>query len=225
MNLTDLGIKLRKARTMKKMTQKQLGKIIGVVESTVRMWELGKNKPSPKMLQSLSRYLDIPLYELMSMAGYMDDRTLIDVIISEIGKNTLEIESIKELIVDYENRAKKAEENNIKDKGYTAEEYLAERDNLTKHLNVRKNRQKQLRNKIFSLPGSEDLLLEILTETQGNNISIEKDEKHIKDIYFDFFQLEDKNYELFYKRKLITSTQINDIMKFIETFIIDKEGD
>ena len=50
------------------------------------------------------------------------------------------------------------------------------------------------------------------------------DGKFVKDIYFDFFQLNRKDYELYYKGKLITNEQVKDIIKFIENFIL-KDGE
>lgn len=225
MTLIDLGIKLRKGRTSTKKTQKQLGKMLGVGESTVRMWELGKNKPSPEVLKKISKILDIPLYELMSTAGYMDNRTLIDVMISEVGATAIEMNVIKGLIADYEGKAKRAKENDKNKGDLTTEENLFNRDKLRKHLNGLQNRQAQLINKIYNVAESESLLFEVLTETKENDLYNEESSKHIKDIYLDFFQLNQNKYELFYKGEAITQEQVNDIMKFIETFIIKREGD
>lgn len=49
--------------------------------------------------------------------------------------------------------------------------------------------------------------------------------KYLKDIYFDFFKLDMSEYGLFYKGVELSHTDIDDIQKFIETFVINKEGD
>ena len=225
MTLIELGNKIRNARTLKKMTQKQLGKIIGVGESTVRMWELGKNKPSPEILKKLSKSLDVPLYELMAIAGYMDNKTLIDVMISELGATAIEIDGAKMLVSDYENKAKKAKKNDVTEKGFTAEEFLADRDKLLKHIKAMQNRQDEIMKKIYKVPGSENILFDFFIGANKNTPNNEVNSKYLKDLYFDFFNLDMNDYALFYKGVEISRTDISDITKFIETFIINKKGD
>ncbi|MBE1557010.1 helix-turn-helix transcriptional regulator [Sporosarcina limicola] len=83
MTLNSFGIELKKARKLKKMTQKQLGDKLGVVESTVRMWELGKNTPSVDTIRQVSGILEADWFELLTLAGYED-------VVNEINRNNEE---------------------------------------------------------------------------------------------------------------------------------------
>lgn len=56
---------LRLLRQSKKLTQKQLGLILNKKESTIRMWELGKNEPSMTNLIELAEMFEISLDKLV----------------------------------------------------------------------------------------------------------------------------------------------------------------
>lgn len=73
MDNLELGDKIRELRKAKKLTQKELGKLIEKAESTVRMWELGKSTPPPETIQKLSKALDVDFLKLMVTAGYLDE--------------------------------------------------------------------------------------------------------------------------------------------------------
>lgn len=64
MNENRLGTLIRKHRRELKLTQKQLAEKLGVGESTVRMWELGKNYPTFPVLILLLNILQIPANKL-----------------------------------------------------------------------------------------------------------------------------------------------------------------
>lgn len=70
--VNELGERIRLARKQKKITQKKLGEMLGKVESTVRMWELGKSTPPPEVIFTLSSQLDLDYTQLMVLAGYLD---------------------------------------------------------------------------------------------------------------------------------------------------------
>lgn len=72
MSNTDLGAKIRNRRKRMGLTQKQLAEKIGKVESTVRMWELGKNVPPADAIEKISKILEINYFELMFLANHMD---------------------------------------------------------------------------------------------------------------------------------------------------------
>lgn len=72
MSNTDLGNKIRVRRKQAGLTQKQLAEKIGKVESTVRMWELGKNVPPADVIEKISKILDINYFELMFLANHMN---------------------------------------------------------------------------------------------------------------------------------------------------------
>lgn len=61
-----IGDKIRTARENKKMSQEELGKLVGVQRSAVAKWEKGRvvNIKRDK-LQQLATILDIPAYELV----------------------------------------------------------------------------------------------------------------------------------------------------------------
>lgn len=59
------GTLIREHRKKLKLTQKQLAEKLSVGESTVRMWELGKNYPTFPVLILLLTILQIPADKLM----------------------------------------------------------------------------------------------------------------------------------------------------------------
>lgn len=79
----EIGIYIKEQRKLAKMTQKELAKRIDKVESTVRMWELGKNMPSPDSLGSIAGALNIPYDHLMFHAGYIKELPNYDWLIKE----------------------------------------------------------------------------------------------------------------------------------------------
>lgn len=68
-----LGEIIRQYRKTMGLTQKQLAEKLQKAESTVRMWELGKNTPALETLKDIGDVLDIPLGELMIEAGYINE--------------------------------------------------------------------------------------------------------------------------------------------------------
>ena len=78
MSLEEFGKRIRVLRKNKDHTQKSLGKSLNVGESTVRMWELGKNRPSPETISYMAYLLDADWIELLSLAGYEEVINRID---------------------------------------------------------------------------------------------------------------------------------------------------
>lgn len=68
-----LGEFIKEYRKAARFTQKQLAQKLNKAESTVRMWELGKNTPSLDTLKEVGEVLDIPLGELLIRAGYLTE--------------------------------------------------------------------------------------------------------------------------------------------------------
>ena len=67
----EIGTKIKEARISKKLTQSELGAMLGVTESTVTRWENGAIKNIKRdMLQKIAETLDIPPFTLM---GFKDD--------------------------------------------------------------------------------------------------------------------------------------------------------
>lgn len=74
----NLGIEIKKVRESKKLTQKKLSKKLKVSESTVRMWELGKNKPSIESLVNIASFLEMDIMYLLILAVTDLETELID---------------------------------------------------------------------------------------------------------------------------------------------------
>lgn len=69
----ELGNVIKDYRKAAKLTQKQLADRLGKAESTVRMWELGKNTPPLDTLKMIGETLNVPLGELLTRAGYYEE--------------------------------------------------------------------------------------------------------------------------------------------------------
>lgn len=60
-----LQIQLKKLREREKISQYKLAADIGVAQSTVGMWENGKNKPDVDTLQKIADYFDVTVDYLL----------------------------------------------------------------------------------------------------------------------------------------------------------------
>lgn len=68
--METFGQRLKKARTNKKITQKQLAEVIGAKHNSVSNWENGQNKPDPDTLELICGALDIePNYLLQKTSS------------------------------------------------------------------------------------------------------------------------------------------------------------
>lgn len=61
-----LGVRIKYYRQQNGLTQKQLGEAVGVVESAIRNYELGKRTPDIQTLQNIAMELGVDLYTLYS---------------------------------------------------------------------------------------------------------------------------------------------------------------
>ena len=52
---------IKKLRSEKNLTQKQLAEEIGVSKSTVAMWETGDRKPSRELLEQVADYFNVDM--------------------------------------------------------------------------------------------------------------------------------------------------------------------
>jgi transcriptional regulator with XRE-family HTH domain len=66
-----LSDRIKALRTEKNITQEELGKIVGVVKSTMSMYESGKSIPSDEIKKVLADYFDVTMDYLM---GISDER-------------------------------------------------------------------------------------------------------------------------------------------------------
>lgn len=61
-----LGVRIKYYRQKNGLTQKQLGEAVGVVESAIRNYELGKRNPDIQTLQNIALELGVDFYTLYS---------------------------------------------------------------------------------------------------------------------------------------------------------------
>lgn len=66
MDLMKIGHFLAELRHERKLTQEQLGEILGVTNKTVSRWENGNYLPPVEMLQILSEYYAVSINEILS---------------------------------------------------------------------------------------------------------------------------------------------------------------
>lgn len=66
MDTEKIGKFLAELRREKKLTQEQLGEIVGVTNKTVSRWENGNYLPPVEMLQALSEYYSVSINEILS---------------------------------------------------------------------------------------------------------------------------------------------------------------
>ncbi len=65
--MVDFGKRLRALRKEKKLTQKQLGNLIGVQDSVISFYELGDRMPSPEIIARLATVLHVSADYLMGL--------------------------------------------------------------------------------------------------------------------------------------------------------------
>ena len=62
---TSIGKRIKKLRTLKELTQKQLGEKIGKSAITIRKYESGEITPPWTVLEDIAKALDVPFNELI----------------------------------------------------------------------------------------------------------------------------------------------------------------
>ena len=95
--MKNISSELRRIRTEKGFTQKQLAEAVSVAPSTISSYEQGVRKPDYEMLEKFSRVLGVNILEFIDDSGA-----------SDLVKNHKEIESMinKILILDAADRAR-----------------------------------------------------------------------------------------------------------------------
>ena len=63
----DIGIRIRKFRKKRNMTQKDLAKKIGVSNSRISNWEQGINRPDADMLVAICNALEVSPSDLLDL--------------------------------------------------------------------------------------------------------------------------------------------------------------
>ena len=63
----EIGIRIRKYRELRGLSQKELADLIGVSNSRVSNWEQGINRPNADIISDLSKALDVSPSELLDI--------------------------------------------------------------------------------------------------------------------------------------------------------------
>mgnify|MGYP002508240749 FL=1 len=63
----EIGIRIRKYRELRGLSQKELSDLIGVSNSRVSNWEQGINRPNADIISNLCRALDVSPSELLDI--------------------------------------------------------------------------------------------------------------------------------------------------------------
>lgn len=107
------GDRLRKAREMRKMSQEQLGRLIGVRDATINRYEKGNRHPDPNTIRRLANILDVS-------ADYLLDNDTNDSNDNNYQLHDLPLE-IQELITDPNNHLLLKTLKKMVDQGYSHE--------------------------------------------------------------------------------------------------------
>ncbi|MFR5875605.1 MAG: helix-turn-helix domain-containing protein, partial [Eubacterium sp.] len=63
----EIGIRIRKYRELRGLSQKELADLIGVSNSRVSNWEQGINRPNADIISDLCKALDVSPSELLDI--------------------------------------------------------------------------------------------------------------------------------------------------------------
>lgn len=69
----ELNERIKNLRLLKLFTQKELGKIVGVSETSIKCWESGTKKPSMQKIISLSTAFEVSTDYLLGVTSYTPD--------------------------------------------------------------------------------------------------------------------------------------------------------
>ncbi len=61
-----IGERIASIMKMKKITQKELAKKLGIAQSTISTWKSGEKQPSSILLKDIAKILDVPVYYLLT---------------------------------------------------------------------------------------------------------------------------------------------------------------
>lgn len=70
-----IGQTIRDLRKLKKMSQSELAKVVGVSQTTVTAWETGKAEPSSSAISNLADYFNVTTDYLLGRPEKKDDDT------------------------------------------------------------------------------------------------------------------------------------------------------
>lgn len=92
--------KLRELRTAKGLSLKELGKVIGVAESTMSLYETGKRQPDYTNLKLLANYFDVTIDSLLDRDYPSDTKGLKIPVLGRVQAG-IPVEALED-IIDYE---------------------------------------------------------------------------------------------------------------------------
>lgn len=69
----EIGLRIRKYREKRKLSQKELAQLIGVSNSRISNWEQGLNRPDADILADLCRVLNVSPSELLDVRLFHED--------------------------------------------------------------------------------------------------------------------------------------------------------
>ncbi|MDE6189581.1 MAG: helix-turn-helix domain-containing protein [Clostridia bacterium] len=65
-----IGTRIREQRTLKRLSQEELGNILAVSQDTISLWENSKSLPPCEMIIALSKFFEIPSDYLLGLSDY-----------------------------------------------------------------------------------------------------------------------------------------------------------
>lgn len=85
--------RIRELRKTKKISQKELGEMIGISASTIGMYEQGRRDPDTKTLLTLAKVLDVSV-DYLIMASDVVGQFDIDKIAHDVAQNLMDNDSL-----------------------------------------------------------------------------------------------------------------------------------
>ena len=73
---SEVGARIRQARVRKGLTQVETGKLVGLTDAAVRLYELGMRTPSGESLERIADTLGVPVEALMNLSPSTDREAL-----------------------------------------------------------------------------------------------------------------------------------------------------
>lgn len=99
------GKRIKKIRQEKGLSQKELGKKLGVSQQMIGQWEAAKANPQMDTLEKIANALNVPLYELMGFDGSiranMNKQRPIDIAIQKYQNDEKLTEEEEQTIIEY----------------------------------------------------------------------------------------------------------------------------
>lgn len=101
MNSKIIGEFIKKQRTVKNLTQKQLAEKLGVTDKAISRWETGKGIPDVSLLIPLSNALDVSVHEILLGEKIEEEKKIEkyeETIVNTLTTNKKQISSLHKII-------------------------------------------------------------------------------------------------------------------------------